>query len=74
MQLKTFLPEGLITLYLTIKPFLAFALNHLMDSSLCHALTVPAGTILLNFFSKIFMLSGKHWYNIEHFKLIDLIT
>ena len=34
----------LFILDLTIKPFLAFALNHLMDSSLCHALTVPAGT------------------------------
>ena len=29
---------------------------------------------LIEFFFKTFMLSGKHWYNIEHFKSIDLIT
>ena len=67
LQFETCLSAKVLIIFdLTIKPFLAFALNHLMDSSLCHVLTVPAGTIWVNFFFKTFMLSGKHWYNIKH--------
>ena len=67
MQFETcMLAEVLIILDLTIKPFLAFALEYLSESSLCHAFTVPAGTIRSNFFKPVIMLSGKHWYNVEH--------
>ena len=47
MQFETCMPSRLvlIILDLTIKPFLAFALEYLSESSLCHAFTVPAGTI-----------------------------
>ena len=46
MQFETcMLAEVLIILDLTIKPFLAFALEYLSEISLCHAFTVPAGTI-----------------------------
>ena len=42
MQFETFMLTEVI---ITIKPFLAFALEYLSESSLCHAFTVPAGTI-----------------------------
>ena len=46
MQFETcMLAEVLIILDLTIKPFLAFDLEYLSEISLCHAFTVPAGTI-----------------------------
>ena len=42
MQFETCMPaEVLVILDPTIKPFLAFTLGYLSDSSLCHALTVP---------------------------------
>ena len=51
MQFETCVPtEVLVVLDLTIKPFLAFTLGYLSDSSLCRASTVPAGTIRSNFF------------------------
>ena len=46
MQFETCMPaEVLVILDLTIKPFLAFTLGYLSDSSLRRASTVPAGTI-----------------------------
>ena len=67
MQFETCVPtEVLDVLDLTIKPFLAFTLGYLSDSSLCCALTVPEVQFNQIFFKPVIMLSGKHRYNVEH--------
>ena len=67
MQFEICMPaEVLVMLDLTIKPFLAFTLGYLSDSSLCRALTVPEVQLDQIFSKPIIMLSGKHRYNVEH--------